>query len=157
MPPSYTQLINDFIVLLKPSARKCRNLLTRHDYNNDSIVSEEYNQYGPRRRFLEANNEISASRKTCNLLKMTNSVTIALITGDDSEIENKSFMWTTDQCDAGSHKLIFDFVKPEYISFSGLADKISISFNNTDVWMKPVSQAVSVVPDGWSITLDLPP
>ena len=88
---------------------------------------------------------------------MTNSVNIALILDDDSEIENKSFMWTTDQCDAGSFKLIFDFVKPEYISFSGIADKISISFNNTDVWMKPVSQTVSVVPDGWSITLDLPP
>ena len=79
MPPSYTQLINDFIVLLKPSARRCRNLLTRHDYVNDSIVLEEHHQNGPKRRFLEANDEISTSRKTCNLLKMTNSVTIALI------------------------------------------------------------------------------
>ena len=82
---------------------------------------------------------------------MTNSVSIALIPDGDSEIEKKIFRWTTDQCDAGSFKLKFDFSHPEYISFSGSADKISISFNNTDVWMKPVSQTVSVVPDGWSI------
>ena len=142
MPTSYNQLINDFIKLLKPSARKCRNLLTRHDHFNKSIVSEENYQHGPRRRFLEANNQISASRKTCNLLKMTNSVAIALIPDDDSEIEYKSFRWNTDQCDSGSLKFKFDFAHPEYISFSGSADKIIISFNNTEFWMKPVSQTV---------------
>ena len=82
---------------------------------------------------------------------MTNSVTIALIPDRDSEIENKSFKWTTDQCDASSFKFKFDFAQPEYISFSSSADKIRISFNNTELWMKPVSQTVSVVPDGWSM------
>ena len=52
--------------------------------------------------------------------------------------------------------LSFDFANPLYISQDNLIDTVKISFRNTNLYMFPADEEKAAIPDGYTITFELP-
>ena len=51
----------------------------------------------------------------------------------------------------------FDFENPTYVSMGEGSDKMKITFQNTQFYLIPEDESLSSLPNGYEITIDLPP
>ena len=62
------------------------------------------------------------------LLKLTNSITVELVPGDENYLDKKTYTWSLFKYDETNIGLKFDFDFPSFISAGGQLDTLKIKF-----------------------------
>lgn len=88
---------------------------------------------------------------------MTNSVKISFIPWNTEHLEMKKFTWNLMTIDESGLGFKFDFENPTYVSMGEGSDKMKITFQNTQFYLIPEDESLSSLPNGYEITIDLPP
>ena len=91
------------------------------------------------------------------MLKLSNSFEVDLVPGTSQDLDKKSFSWTVKELSGTSIDFDFTFENPEYISMGDRADYMNVKFHNTDVYMVPKDSDKAAAPDGYQISIKLPP
>ena len=71
-----------------------------------------------------------------------------LVPGDDNYLDKKTFSWELSALNEKEIGLKFKFDHPIYIS-AGVLDTMKITFYNTKVWISPVDDSKTSIPDGY--------
>ena len=71
-------------------------------------------------------------------------------------MDKKKFTWLLEVIDEKMIKIVFKFENPIYISQDDLIDTVKISFQNTNLYMKPEDKSKNAIPNGYTITTPLP-
>ena len=88
---------------------------------------------------------------------MSNSLMVELIPWNMNDIEKKTYNWTISVIDETQIEFQFLFNNPEFISMAGNSDVMTITFDNTAFYLKPENPEATVIPNGFSISVNLPP
>ena len=88
---------------------------------------------------------------------MSNSLTVELIPWNTNNLEKKTYNWTISVIDETQMEFQFLFDHPEFISMADSADVMTITFDNTAFYLAPENPNASVIPNGFSISVNLPP
>ena len=91
-----------------------------------------------------------------SLVKISQSITAELVPANDLYLDKKGFTWELTGYSEDSLTFQFNFDHPKYISVGG-TDTMKITFKNTEAYMKPVSNDMESVPDGYVMIAKLPP
>ena len=89
-------------------------------------------------------------------LKLSNSIVVRLIPASELYAYKKTFTWNLASYNDHGFKLQFKFDHPKYISFGG-KDTLKITIKNAEQFLQPQNERLKSVPDGYSLTLKLPP
>lgn len=87
--------------------------------------------------------------KLTTLLKLSKSLSVELVPGDDNYLDKKNFTWSLSVYDETTVGLKFDFDFPAFISAGGKLDTMKITFFNTKVWISPIDERKLSIPDGY--------
>ena len=88
---------------------------------------------------------------------MTNSIKTELVPWAVDHVDNKNFTWTITSI--SEDKVAFDFIfeNPLFISQGEKPDTMSITFLNTPLYLIPQDTNKKSIPNGFKITIKLPP
>ena len=92
-----------------------------------------------------------------NLLKMTNCVNIELIPYGANHLDKKTFSWTLASVDFTEMEFIFTYDHPMYISQEEEADKMKVTFENTQLFLVPEDENLLPIDNQWPVINDIPP
>ena len=90
------------------------------------------------------------------MLKVSQSVKCTLVPGNDNYLDKKGFKWSIYTYEEVKLGLKFTFEFPEYISV-GEVDTMKIEFNNTAIYVPTGNADFDTMPQGYTITLKIPP
>lgn len=85
---------------------------------------------------------------TTSILKLSESLLVELVPGDDNYLDKKTFTWKLYEYDGTKVGFTFDFDHPEYVSVGAL-DTMKITFFNTDIWLSPFDEQKTAITDGY--------
>ena len=110
-------------------------------------------------RSLETVHETDPFEERLNLtevyLKLTKSITVTLIPGNDVYYDKKKFTWTLSKYDESGLSLDLRFENPLYISVFGI-DTLKIKFRNANEFFSS-NDSKDSLPDGFVLMVKVPP
>ena len=83
------------------------------------------------------------------LLKLSNSITVELVPGNENYLDKKTYTWSLFNYDETKIGLKFDFDFPAFISAGGQLDTMKITFSNTKIWIRSTDEKKLSIPDGY--------
>ena len=89
-------------------------------------------------------------------VKLTGSIQVELIPGNDLYIDKKGYSWEIVRYDEKGIEFKFKFEHPKYISVED-PDTMLVRFYNTADYLMPVDEEKLPVPEGYTMTIKLPP
>ena len=93
----------------------------------------------------------------CDLIKLTDSVKVELIPWKTTYLPEKTYSWECNEMDSETLSFNFFFDKPPFISTDERPDTLMFTFTNTHLYMVPNDDSKEPIPDGWKVSLKLPP
>ena len=79
-----------------------------------------------------------------------------IVPATDHDLDKKAFEWSLTKMDDKGFDFSLKFKHPKYIS-SGGVDTLKIILFNTEQFLKPVNKELGNLPDGYTITVKIPP
>ena len=80
------------------------------------------------------------------------------VPGSSENLDKKTnFTWDVTAFNGKEISINFYFANPLYISVDSLIDVIKISFHNTNLFLNPEDSNYDAIPNGFTITAELPP
>ena len=81
---------------------------------------------------------------------------LLLIPSNENYKEKKRFSWSLVELSDSELTIQVDFKFPKYIS-AVRPDTLLVTFFNADKYLKPKSEHLGSIPDGFTLTIKLPP
>ena len=79
-----------------------------------------------------------------------------IVPASDNDLDKKAFTWKLTKMDDNGFDFALKFKHPKYIS-SGGVDTLKIILFNADEYLKPFNKELGNLPDGYTITIKIPP
>ena len=95
-------------------------------------------------------------RMVQSYLKLTGSIQMLIVPATDNDLDKKAFTWKLTKMDDNGFDFALKFKHPKFIS-SGGVDTLKIILFNADQYLKPLNKELGNLPNGYTITVKIPP
>mmetsp|Transcript_32796 Transcript_32796/g.40563 ORF Transcript_32796/g.40563 Transcript_32796/m.40563 type:complete len:174 (+) Transcript_32796:372-893(+) len=116
-------------------------------------VTEESNDEGAGKSDAEI---VTRLEEMEAFLKLTGSIKTLLVPSNENYTDKKKYEWKLTHYDEKGIGFRVEFENPIFVS-SDEPDTLFITFFNTDQYLAPQSETLSSIPDGFKLSMKIPP